>query len=182
MATGIREADLVNMIQFGYHQYKKEEGDFIHPPVKVDFSPLDKPEQTINHNLQGTDLSNLSKVEQAFLQSQVEIITIDDDDEPESFCQPTNDSVKIREVIHRDLPDIDEGTLSIINTIQTQDQKVHAGQDEDTIALVNKLEKKSELEQRNYEKEKQKKLKKKLAKTETNFPKLDKANSKGLNQ
>ena len=138
--------------------------------------------QTINHKLQGTDLSNLSKVEQAFLQSQVEIITIYDDDEPESFWQPTNESVKIREVIHRDLPDIDEGTLSIINTIQAQDQKVHSGQDEDTLALVDKLEKESELEQRNYEKEKQKKLKKKLAKIETNFPKLDKGNSQGPTQ
>ena len=67
MATGIRESDLVNMIQFGYHEYKEEEGDFIHPPVKVDFSPSDKPEQTISHHLQGTDLSNLSKVEQVFL-------------------------------------------------------------------------------------------------------------------
>ena len=42
-----------------------------------------------------------------------------------------------------------------------------------------KTEKESKLEKRNYEKEKQKKLKKKLAKTEANFPKLDKANSKG---
>ena len=113
MATGIRELDLINMIQFGYHEYKEEEGDFIHPPVKVDFSPSDKPEQTISHHLQGTDLSNLSKVEQVFLQNQVEIITIeDDDDKLESSRPPSNDSIQLREVIQRDLPEIDEGTLS----------------------------------------------------------------------
>ena len=140
MATGIRESGLVNMIQFGHHEYKEQEGDFIHPPVKVDFSPSNQPEQTISHNLQGTNLSNLSKVEHVLLQNQVEIITIeDDDDEPELINQNSNDSVNIREVIQRDLPYIDEGTLSIINTIQIQDQKVHTGQDEYTIALVNKL-------------------------------------------
>ena len=170
MATGIRESDLVNMIQFGYHEYKEEEGDFIHPPVKVDFSPSNQPEQTISHNLQGTNLSNLSKVEHVLLQNQVEIITIeDDDDEPELINQNSNDSVNIREVIQRDLPYIDEGTLSIINTIQIQDQKVHTGQDEDTIALINKLEEESELEQRNYDEEKQEKLKKNLVKTEPIF-------------
>ena len=78
--------------------------------------------------MQGTDLSNLSKVEQVFLQKQVEIITIEDDDnEPELFNQTNNDSVNIREVIQRDLTYIDESTLSIINTLQIQDQKVHAG-------------------------------------------------------
>ena len=86
----------------------------------------------------------------------------------------TNDSVAINKVIQGDLPYIDESTLSIINTLQIQDQKVHAGQDEDTIALVNKLEKESELEQRNYEKEREEKLGKSLEKTEVNFPKLGK--------
>ena len=158
MATGIRESDLVNMIH--YHEYKKDDGDFIHPPVKVDFSPLDKPEYTINHHLQGTDLSKLNEIEQVFLQNQVEIITIDDD-EPDSFCQTTNDSAKIEEVIQQDLTDIDEGTWSIINAIQTNDKKVHAGQDEFTIALVAKLENESKVEQGNHEREKQKKLQKK---------------------
>ena len=115
MATGIRESGLVNIFQFGYHEYKEEEGYFIHPPVKVDFSSSDHPEQTINHQLQGTDLSNLSKVEQVFLQNQVEIITIeDDDDESKSI---NNDSVTINEVIQGDLPYIDESTLSIFNTL-----------------------------------------------------------------
>ena len=67
-------------------------------------------------------------MEQVFLQKQVEIITIEDDDnEPELFNQTNNDSVNIREVIQRDLTYIDESTLSIINTLQIQDQKVHAG-------------------------------------------------------
>ena len=91
-----------------------------------------------------------------FLQNQVEIITIDDD-EPDSCFWATNDSAKIEQVIHQDLTDIDEGTWSIINAIQTNDKKVHAGQDEDTITLVTKLENESKVEQRNHEKEKHKK-------------------------
>ena len=64
-------------------------------------------------------------MEQVFLQKQVEIITIkDDNDESKSI---TNDSVTINEVIQGDLPYIDESTLSVINTLQIQDQKVHAG-------------------------------------------------------
>ena len=56
-------------------------------------------------------MSNLSKVEQVFLQNQVEIITIeDDDDKLESSRPPNNDSIQLREVIQRDLPEIDEGT------------------------------------------------------------------------
>ena len=78
MAAGIRESDLVNMIH--YHEYKEENGDFIHPPVKVDFTPLDEPGYTINLQLQGTDLTKLNDIEQVVLQNQVEIITIDDDD------------------------------------------------------------------------------------------------------
>ena len=61
MATGIRESDLVNMIH--YHEYKEDNGDFIHPPVKIDLSPLDEPEYTINHQLQGTDLTKLNEIE-----------------------------------------------------------------------------------------------------------------------
>ena len=108
-----------------------------------------------------------------FLQNQIEITTIEHDgDESKSI---TNDSVTINEVIQGDLPYIDESTLSIINTLQIQDQKVHTGQDQDTIALVNKLEKESELEERNYDKEREEKLEKSLEKTEVNFPKLEKA-------
>ena len=129
---------------------------------------MDKPEYTINDHLQGTDLTKLNEIEQVFLQNQVEIITIDDD-EPDSCFRATNDSAKIEQVIHQDLTDIDEGTWSIINAIQTKD-KVHAGQDEDTITLVAKLENESKVEQGNHEKEKHRKLQKKLAKTETNYP------------
>ena len=168
-----------------YHEYREDAGDFIHPPIKVDFSPLDKPEYTINHQLQGTYLTKLDKIEQVLLKNQVdklpEVIKIDDD-EQNSYPQITgNDSTRIEQVIHQDLTDIDEGTWSIINAIQTND-KIHAGQDEDTITLVAKLENESKVEQRNHEKEKQKKLQKKLAKTETNFPQLDKVNSKETTQ
>ena len=66
MASQVKKAnshvDLVNRVH--YHEYKEEDDDFIHPPVAI--SPLDKPEQTISHHLQGTDLYNLSKVEQVF--------------------------------------------------------------------------------------------------------------------
>ena len=146
MTTGIRESDLVNMIH--YHEYKEENGDFIHPSVKVDFTPLDKPGYTINHQLQGTDLTKLNEIEQVLLQNQVEIITIDDDDEPDTCFQATNDSAKIEQVIHQDLTDIDEGTWSIINAIQTNDKKVHARQDEDTLALVAKLDSESKVKQK----------------------------------
>ena len=59
MATGIKQANLVNMIH--YHEYIEDAGDFVHPPIKVDFSPLDKPEYTINHQLQGTNSTKLTK-------------------------------------------------------------------------------------------------------------------------
>merc|ERR1711867_402077 len=49
MAPGIRESGLVNIIQFGYHEYIEEEENFLHNPVKVDFSASKYPEQTINH-------------------------------------------------------------------------------------------------------------------------------------
>ena len=174
MATGIRESDLINMIH--YHEYKGDEEDFTHPPVKVEFSSLDRPEHIINHHLQGADLSNLSEVEKMFLQNKIGIITIDDNKLGTS-SQSTSDSIRISEVVQKDLSYIDESSLSIINAIQTQDQRIHAGQDEDTLALVNRLDKERELEQKNYKKERQTKLKKQLKKTEANFPKLEKAKS-----
>ena len=127
MATGIKQADLVNMIHF--HECIEDAGDFVHPPISIDFSPLDKPEYTINNQLQGTNLTKLNEIEHVFLQNQVdklpEIITIDDDEE-NSYPQITgNDSTRREHVIHQDLTDIDEGTWSIINAIQTND-KIHA--------------------------------------------------------
>ena len=134
MATGIRESGLINVIQFGYHEYTEEEKDFLHDPVKIDFSESNHPEPIINHQLQCTDLTDLNKVEQMFLQNQVEITTIENDD------ARNNDSITIKEIIQGDLPYIDDSTLSVIHTLQIEDQKVHTGQDKDTIALVNKLE------------------------------------------
>ena len=179
MATGIRESDLINMIH--YHEYKGDEKDFTHLSVKVQFSPLDRTEHTINHHLQGADLSNLSKVEKMFLQNKIETITINDN-VLDTSSQSTSDSIRISEVIQKDLSYIDESSLSIINAIQTQEQGIHTGQDEDTLALVNRLEKERELEQNNYKKERLTKLKKQLEKTEANFPKLDKAKSKETTQ
>ena len=134
MATGIRESGLINVIQFGYHEYTEEEENFLHAPVKIDFSDSNHPESTINHQLQSTDLTDLNKVEQIFLQNQVEITTIENDDAKD------DDSATINEIIQGDLPFIDKSTLSIIHTLQIEDQKIHTGQDEETIALVNKLE------------------------------------------
>ena len=65
--------------------------------------------------------------------------------------------------------------MSVIHTLQIEDQKVHTGQDKDTIALVNKLERESELEQRKYDKEREEELEQSLERSETNFPKLEKA-------
>ena len=90
MATGIRESGLVNIIQFGYHEYIEEEENFLHNPVKIDFSDSNHTE-SINQQLQSTDLTDLHKVEQIFLQNQVEITTLDDDG--------NNDSATINEII-----------------------------------------------------------------------------------
>ena len=144
MATGIRESGLVNIIQFGYHEYTEEEENFLHNPVKIDFSDSNCNE-SINHQLQSTDLTDLHKVEQIFLQNQVEITTIENDD------AGNDDSATINEIIQGDLPYIDQNTLSLIHTLQVKDHEIHTGQDEDTIILVNKLEKERELEQRNYD-------------------------------
>ena len=81
-----------------YHEYKGDEEDFTYPPVKVEFSPLDRPEHTINHHLQGADLSNLSEVEKMFLQNKIETITIDNN-ELDKSSQSTNDSIRISEVV-----------------------------------------------------------------------------------
>ena len=50
MATGIRESGLVNILQFGYHEYIAEDEDFSHNLVKIDFSDSNCNE-TINHQL-----------------------------------------------------------------------------------------------------------------------------------
>ena len=118
----------------------------------IDLSDSNHTESIINHQLQSTDLTDLHKVEQIFLQNQVEITTIENDDAKD------DDSVTINEIIQGDLPHIDRSTLSIIHTLQIEDQKIHTGQDEDTIALVNKLERERELEQRNYDKEREEEL------------------------
>ena len=39
MAIGIRESGLVNVIQFGYHEYIEEEENFLHNPVKIQYVP-----------------------------------------------------------------------------------------------------------------------------------------------
>ena len=105
------------------------------------------------------------------MQNQVEITTIENDD------AGNNDSATINEIIQGDLPYIDKSTLSIIHTLQIEDQKIHTGQDEETIALVNKLERERELEQRNYDNEREEELVKSLEKSEINFPKLEKTKS-----
>ena len=163
MATGIRESGLVNVLQFGYHEYSGEDENLTHKLVKLDFSDSN---ESMTHQLQNTDLADIHKIEQVFLQNQTDIITINDDE--------NNDSTIINEVIQGDLPYIDQNTLSLIHTLQVKDHEIHTGQDEDTIILVNKLEKERELEQRNYDIEREKEAAKILEKTEDNFPNLEK--------
>ena len=159
VASGVKKAklhvDLVNMVH--YHEYKEDSGDFSHLPVNVDFSPSDKSEVAFNNLLQGTDLTNLDEIEQAFLQDkldhQPEIINIKDEEEtlnPQALNNTSrNDSLRIDQVIHQDLTDVDKATLSLINTIQIND-KIQAGEDEDTINLVTKLDDESKAEEANY--------------------------------
>ena len=85
-----------------------------------------------------------------------------------------NDSTIINEVIHEDLSDIDQSTLSLIHTLQVKDLEIQTGQDEDTLILVSKLERERELEQRNYDLEREKEAAKVLEKTKDNFPNLEK--------
>ena len=163
MATGIRESGLVNVLQFGYHECSAEDENFSHKLVKVDFSDSN---ESMIHQLQNTDLTDLHKIEQVFLQNQTDIITINDDE--------NNDSTIINKVIQEDLPDIDQNTLSLIHTLQVKDHEIHTGQDEDTLILVSKLERERELEQRNYDLEREKEAAKVLEKTKDNFPNLEK--------
>ena len=72
------------------------------------------------------------------------------------------------------MPDIDQSTLSLIHTLQVKDLEVQTGQDEDTLILVSKLERERELEQRNYDLEREKEAAKVLEKTKDNFPNLEK--------
>ena len=120
----------------------------------------------MTHQLQDTDLTDLHKIEQVLLQNQTDIVTISDDED--------NDSTIINEVIQEDLPDIDQSTLSLIHTLQVKDHEIHTGQDEDTLILVSKLERERELEQRNYDLEREKEAAKVLEKTKDNFPNLEK--------
>ena len=85
-----------------------------------------------------------------------------------------NDSTIINEVIHEDMSDIDQSTLRLIHTLQVKDLEIQTGQDEDTLILVSKLERERELEQRNYDFEREKEAAKVLEKTKDNFPNLEK--------
>ena len=131
--------------------------------MKVDFSDSN---ESMTHQLQDTDFTDLHKIEQVLLQNQTDIVTISDDED--------NDSTIINEVIQEDLPDIDQSTLSLIHTLQVKDHEIHTGQDEDTLILVSKLERERELEQRNYDLEREKEAAKVLEKTKDNFPNLEK--------
>ena len=112
-------------------------------------------------------MTDLHKIEQVLLQNQTDIVTISDDED--------NDSTIINEVIQEDLSDIDQSTLSLIYTLQVKDHEIHTGQDKDTLILVSKLERERELEQRNYDLEREKEAAKALEKTKDNFSKFGKA-------
>merc|ERR1712089_91242 len=107
-----------------------EDENLSHKLLKLDFSDSN---ESMTHQLQYTDLADIHKIEQVFLQNQTDIITINDDE--------NNDSTIINEVIQGDLPYIDQNTISLIQTLQVKDHENHTGQDEDTIISVSKLEK-----------------------------------------
>ena len=163
MATGIRESGLVNVLQFGYHEYDEDNENLSHKIVKVDFSDSN---ESMTHQPQDIDLIDLDEIEQVLLQNQTDMVTISDNE--------NNDSTIINEVIHEDLSDIDQSTLSLIHTLQVKDLEIQTGQDEDTLILVSKLERERELEQRNYDLEREKEAVKVLEKTKDNFPNLEK--------
>ena len=163
MATGIKESGLVNALQFGYHEYNEDNQNLSHKILKVDFSDSN---ESMTHQPQDIDLIDLDGIEQVLLQNQTDKVTISDN--------KNNDSTIINEVIHEDLSDIDQSTLSLIHTLQVKDLEIQTGQDEDTLILVSKLERERELEQRNYDLEREKEAAKVLEKTKDNFPNLEK--------
>merc|ERR1712101_14193 len=61
MATGIRESGLVNVLQFGYHEYNEEDENLSHKIVKVDFSDSN---ESMTHQPQDIDLVDLDEIEQ----------------------------------------------------------------------------------------------------------------------
>ena len=69
MATRVKRVEspteIVNMLH--YHEYKDDAEDFVNPLVKVDFSPLEEPKYTIEHQFEGADLTKLDDIEQVFL-------------------------------------------------------------------------------------------------------------------
>ena len=131
--------------------------------MKVNFSDSN---ESMTHQSQDIDLIDLDEIEQVILQDQTDMLTISDNE--------NNDSTIINEIIHKDLLDIDQSTLSLIHTLQVKDLEVQTGQDEDTLILVSKLERERELEQRNYDLEREKEAAKVLEKTKDNFPNLEK--------
>ena len=70
----------MNILQFGYHEYIAKDKELSHNLVKIDIYDSNCNEPIV-HQLQSTDLTDLHKVEQIFLQNQVEITTLEKDDE-----------------------------------------------------------------------------------------------------
>ena len=162
MATGI-ESGLINSIQFGYHEYNEDNENPSHKIVKVNYSDSN---ESRTHQSENTDVLDLDEIEEMILKDQCDMPIIGNNEKI--------DSSVINEIIYNDLLDVDPGTLSLINTLQVQDLEVQNGQDEATLILVNKLEKERELEQRNYDLEKEKEAAKAVEKTKDNFPDLEK--------
>ena len=162
MATGI-ESGLINSIQFGYHEYNEDNENPSQKIVKVNYSDS---HESRTYQSENTDVVGLDEIEEMILKDQFDMPIIGNDEKI--------DSSGINEIIYNDLLDVDPGTLSLINTLQVQDLEVQNGQDEATLILVNKLEKERELEQRNYDLEKEKEAAKAVEKTKDNFPDLEK--------
>ena len=131
--------------------------------MKVNYSDSN---ESRTYQSENTDVLDLDEIEEMILKDQCDMPIIGNNEKI--------DSSGINEIIYNDLLDVDPGTLSLINTLQVQDLEVQNGQDEATLILVNKLEKERELEQRNYDLEKEKEAAKAVEKTKDNFPDLEK--------
>ena len=193
LASGIKEVDdnfdLINIVSYKlteYNELNEEPKEFSQSPVRVEVIHPDNSdpiEENIIHEVTSTNLNEIEKIIGNDLPS--EIITIVDDNDLQDLNYDREDSQDLgheneidllNQAVNQDLQatlETDEATISLINMIRFED-RVHEGKDEATINLVSKLEAETKAEETQYNKQKDEKVRIKVAKTTQNFPPLKK--------
>ena len=193
LASGVKEVDdnfdLINIVSYKlteYNELNEEPKEFSQSPVKVEVihpDNSDPTEENIIHEVTSTNLNEIEKIIGNDLPS--EIITIVDDNDLQDLNYDRKDSQDLgheneidllNQAVNQDLQatlETDKATISLINMIRFED-RVHEGKDEATINLVSKLEAETKAEETQYNKQKDEKVRIKVAKTTQNFPPLKK--------